>query len=172
MIEDKINKLVDHVIKPNPEMDGMPMCPFARAGIDRGEVDFVKQGKDTLIFAEQYIKDFPTGKTLVLCVTDSTDFTQQQLEDFCSKWQPTAIEKNLYLYPSHPDDAAGHLAGLTHGNPGLAMILIQTLSDLNQKAKWLHNKTNYYSYWNQDYYNRIVGERLKHDKNDTESNRD
>ena len=114
MIEDKINKLVDHVIKPNPEMDGMPMCPFARAGIDRGEVDFVKQGKDTLIFAEQYIKDFPTGKTLVLCVTDSTDFTQQQLEDFCSKWQPTAIEKNLYLYPSHPDDAAGHLAGLTH----------------------------------------------------------
>ena len=172
MIEDKINKLVDHVTKPNPEMDGMPMCPFARVGLDRGEVDFVKQGKDTLIFAEQYIKDFPPGKTLVLCVTDSTDFTQKQLEDFCSKWQPIAIEKNLYLYPSHPDDSAGHIAGLTHGNPGLAMILIQTLSDLNQKAKWLHNKTNYYSYWNKGYYNRIVGERLKHDKNDTESNRD
>ena len=172
MIEEKINKLIDHVTKPNPEMGDMPMCPFARVGLDRGEVDFVKQGKDTLIVAEKYIKDFPTGKTLVLCVTDSKDFTQKQLEDFCSKWQSFAIEKNLYLYPSHPDDSAGYIAGLTHGNSGLAMILIQTLSDLNQKAKWLHNKTNYYSYWDKGYYNRIVGERLKHDKNNTESNRD
>ena len=51
------------------------------------------------------------------------------------------------------------------------MILIQTLSDLNQKAKWLRNKTNYYSFWDNGYYDKIVGERLKHDKDNTKFNR-
>ena len=30
MIDKKLDQLVEHVSKPNPEMDGMPMCPFAK----------------------------------------------------------------------------------------------------------------------------------------------
>ena len=170
-IDKKLDELVEHVTKSNPEMGGMPMCPFARIGLDKGEVEFVKHGKNTLVVAEGYIKNYPPHKKLVLCVTDSKEFTSKQLDEFCEKWQDFAIEQDLYLYPSHPDDSEGYIAGLTHGNPGLAMILIQTLSDLNQKATWLQNKTNYYSYWDKGYYDRIVGERLKYDKDLTKPNR-
>ena len=170
-IDKKIDRLVEHVTKLNPEMGGMPMCPFARIGLDKGEVEFIKEGKNTLVFALKYIKDMPEGKTLVVCATDAKDFTQKQLEDFCEEWQDFAIERDLYLYPWHPDDTDGQIAGLPHGNPDLAMILVQTFSDLNQKAAWLHNKTNYYSYWKKDYYDKIVGERLKHDKDLTKPNR-
>ena len=171
MIDKKLDQLVEHVSKPNPEMDGMPMCPFAKVGMERNEVEFVKHGKNTLIVAEGYIKNFPPHRKLVLCVTDAKDFTSEQLDKFCATWQPFAIEQDLYLYPSRPSDSEGHIAGLTHGNPGLAMILIQTLSDLNEKAKWLHDKTNYYTFWEQGYYDKIVGERLKHDKDSTKFNR-
>ena len=92
-IDKKLDELVEHVTKLNPEMGGMPMCPFARIGLDKGEVEFIKEGKNTLVFALKYIKDMPKGKTLVVCATDAKDFTQKQLEDFCEEWQDFAIER-------------------------------------------------------------------------------
>ena len=168
-LERKWHDMKDHVTKTRKELNGMPICPFAGAGFAKNEiaVHWVKQ--DMFDKANEVIKNYPTDKKLVVCIGDPKNYTLEQLEQWENQNQSKAVEKNLYIFSSYMSEEKqkstgaeqGPVVGLDSGNQGLAIILIQTLDDLNKKSKWLHKHTKYYENWDKKYYDAIVKRRYR-----------
>ena len=166
-LEKKWQDMKDHVTKPRPELDGMAICPFAKMGFKRNEIDVVWTKGDLFEQANSKMKNYPKGKQLVMLMADPKDYTLEQLEQWENDNQKNAVEKDLYIYTSYKSEDKqksvgtenGPVAGLGSGNKGLAIIQLQVLSDLNEKSEWIHQNTKYYDKWNKKYYDGIVKRR-------------
>ena len=176
-LEKKWKDMVDHVTKPRPELNGMAICPFAKMGFRRNEVEVRWVKKDMFKIADDFIKNYPKDKQLVLCIGDPKDYSLTELEEWENDNQPTAVADDLYIYTSYKsEEKQGSVGvekntdklipGLGSGNKGLAIIQIQVLSDLNEKSEWIHRSTKYYDNWDKRYYDAIVKRRYHDSKYD------
>ncbi len=171
-LEKKWQDMKDHVTKSRPELDGMAICPFAKMGFKRNEVEVHWVGKDMFKIAKQTIENYPEEKQLVLCIGDPKDYSLEQLEQWENDNQQSAVLNDLYIYTSYKsEEKQGSVGvekntdklipGLGSGNKGLAIIQIQGLSDLNEKSEWVHQNTKYYDKWDKKYYDAIVKRRYR-----------
>jgi hypothetical protein len=178
-LEKKWEDMKDHVTKPRPELEGMAICPFAKMGFRRNEVEVKWVKKDMFNIANDTIENYPEGKQLVLCIGDPKDYTLEQLEQWENDKQPTAVANDLYIYTSYKsEEKQGSVGvekntdklipGLGSGNKGLAIIQIQGLADLNEKSEWVHRSTKYYDNWDKRYYDAIVKRRYRDSNYDSE----
>jgi len=168
-LENKWNDMKDHVTKPREELGGMAICPFAKMGFKRNEVDVRWVKKDMFKIAKEALNNYPKGKQLVLCIGDPADYSLEQLDQFERENQVEAVKNDLYIYTSYETSKKqesvsvkkGPVAGFGSGNKGLAIIQIQSLSDLNEKSEWIHENTDYYDKWDKGYYDIIVKKRYR-----------
>ena len=84
-------------------------------------------------------------------------FTKEWLSSFCGKHKDKAKSRDLWLFWDHPDQI-NKIGDIETNNKEYGVILIQPLKELNKYSDKL-KKSNYYDYWDEDYYNAIVKSR-------------
>ena len=149
--------IVNFVEVPHPSLGGWAPCPYARkARLDR---DFeVKLGLAPIHDLVQISKKGLEGKSVVIFAYDSTDISYTELSyaiDVCN--QEFLLPNNLLALEDHPDDPE-IVNGVIMNNGTYALALVQSLSDLNQKAKLIAQK-GFYDTWPEEYLTAVFQHR-------------
>jgi hypothetical protein len=141
----------------NPALGNWPPCPYARkARLDR---DFeVRLGLAPIHDLTQVSRKGLEGKSVVIFAYDPTDISYTELSyaiDVCN--QEFLLPNNLLALEDHPDDPEV-VNGVVMNNGTYALALVQSLSDLNQKAKLIAQK-GFYDTWPEEYLTAVFQHR-------------
>ena len=141
--------IVNFVEVPHPALGGWAPCPYARkARLDR---DFdVRLGLAPMHDLIKISKEGLGGKSVVIIVYDPVLHTYK---DFSSALhvanEQFLLPNNLLALEDHPADPE-MVNGVTMNQGTYALALVQSLSDLNEKAK-LVAKKGFYKEWPEEY---------------------
>ena len=141
--------IVDFVEVPHPVLGGWAPCPYARkARLDR---DFdVRLGLAPIHDLTQVSRKGLEGKSVVIFAYDPKDVSYTELSyaiDVCNK--EFLLPNNLLSLEDHPDDPEV-VNGVCMNNGTYALALVQSLSDLNEKAQLVARK-GFYDTWPEEY---------------------
>jgi hypothetical protein len=148
-----IKDYIDYISLKRDELGGHAICPFAKSFLNK-----IKIIQSTNFMADAF--DCIQNKThpmLYLIYGSSKQFDKKWLEEFCNDHQQFAKTKDLWLIWDHPDQI-NKINGIKTNNKEYAILMIQKLSELNEYSNKLRN-TNYYDFWDKEYYDKIVGDR-------------
>ena len=148
--------LVDFVEVPHPALGDWAPCPYARkARIDR---DFeIRLGSD---LGSDLAELSRTGvsKGVVIVVYEGHRYTAAQfnktIDDLNEQF---LVRHDLLALADHPNDPE-IVNGVCMNQGTYALALVQTLSDLNQKAKLVARK-GFYDAWPKDYLKLLFAHR-------------
>jgi len=141
--------IVDFVEVPHPALGGWAPCPYARrARLDR---DFeVRVGLAPMHDLIKLSKDGLGGKSVVIIAYDPA---VHSYEDFSSALDVANKEfllpNNLLALEDHPADPE-IVNGVTMNQGTYALALVQSLTDLNEKAQLVARK-GFYDSWPEEY---------------------
>jgi hypothetical protein len=141
--------IVNFVEVPHPALGGWAPCPYARkARLDR---DFeVKLGLAPIHDLVQISKKGLEGKSVVIFAYDPKDISYTELSyaiDVCNR--EFLLPNNLLALEDHPDDPEV-VNGVVMNNGTYALALVQSLSDLDEKAQLVARK-GFYDTWPEEY---------------------
>ena len=148
-----IKDYIEYVSLKRKELGGHAICPFAKSFLDKTEII---ESKNFMKDAFECIQN-ESHPILYLIYGDAKQFDKKWLEDFCDDHQQFAKMKDLWLIWDHPDQI-NKINGIKTNNDKYAILFIQGLSELNKYSDSLA-KTNYYSFWDKDYYKKITEDR-------------
>jgi len=151
MIEDYIK----YISLKRKELGGHAICPFAKRFLDK---TVIIESKDLQADAIKCLEsqDRPMLWMIYGC---PNKFNKGWLESFCEKHKEKAKSKDLWLIWDHPDQV-NKIGDVETNNKEHGILLIQPLTELNEYSDKLKN-TNYYDFWQKDYYKSIVEDRKK-----------
>ena len=141
--------IVNFVEVPHPSLGGWAPCPYARkARLDR---DFdVRLGLAPMHDLIRISKEGLGGKSVVIIVYDPA---VHAYEDFSSALnianKEFLLPNNLLALEDHPADPE-IVNGLSMNQGTYALALVQSLSDLNEKAQLVARK-GFYNTWPDEY---------------------
>lgn len=133
---------------PHPALGGWAPCPYARkARLDR---DFEVRVGVNPYFDLKVVSQTSIAKSVVIFVYDSTCYSYEQFHVMLeSANQEFLLGKDLLALEDHP--AAPEIVNGVSMNQGTyALALVQSLSDLNQRARAIASK-GFYATWPEDY---------------------
>jgi hypothetical protein len=149
-----VKKDIEHWIEtfvevPHPSLGGWAPCPYARKA--RLDQDFdVRQGLAPIHDLIKVSRHGLGGKSVVIFAYDPQDLSYNELShavDTCN--QQFLVPNNLLALEDHPDDPEV-VNGVVMNNGTYALALIQSLSDLNEKAELVARK-GFYDTWPEEY---------------------
>jgi hypothetical protein len=134
---------------PHPALGGWAPCPYARkARLDRDYT--VRVGVNPYFDLLNVARDGLGGRSVVILVYDPNEFFYAQFaSDIRAANQEVLLAQDLLALgdlPGDPDIVNG--VSMNHGTYALA--LIQSLSDLDQKAQAIASK-GFYATWPEEY---------------------
>ena len=165
MIKDDIRSWSREVLEvPNPELNGLPACPYAKQAWKQNKVNVIET--DSLV--ETVVKEadwFDNTYDLVIVASykfPSIDFFDVYIEYF----NDTYSENDLHIMGFHPDYGAedADLDFLYNNNwessveDEYAMMFIQSLSKVDDASLQLE-KMGYYNVYPEEEYKALVLER-------------
>jgi hypothetical protein len=142
---------------PHPALGGWAPCPYARkARLDR---DFeVRLGLAPIHDLIKISKEGLSGKSVVIIVYDPV---AHAYEEFSSALnianKEFLLPNNLLALEDHPADLE-IVNGVSMNQGTYALALVQSLSDLNEKAQLVANK-GFYNTWPEEYLTAIFRHR-------------
>jgi len=141
--------IMNFVEVPHANLGGWAPCPYARkARIDQ---DFdVRLGLAPIHDLTQISRRGLAGKSVIIFVYDPKDIPHDELShavDICNR--EFLVPRNLLALEDHPDDAEV-VNGVVMNNGTYALALIQSLTDLNEKAQLVGRK-GFYDTWPEEY---------------------
>jgi hypothetical protein len=148
-----IHKWIQKVSKNRPELGGFAICPYASSSktliVETSLDDIVpKSGYDVIIFI---VEDF-------------------WRPDHVENWVTVYNEKfPYYKFFSDLSSRDTFINGVKTNNEKFNLILCQSKIKLNKIRKQLA-KTEYYTYWTEDYLKEILGKDYKYIEKNTEEN--
>jgi len=150
--------IADFVEVPHPSLGGWAPCPYARkARLDR---DFdVRLGLAPMHDLIQISRKGLEGKSVVIFAYDPKDTLYSELSyavDVCNR--EFLLPNNLLSLEDHPDDPEV-VNGVAMNNGTYALALVQSLSDLNEKAQLVARK-GFYDTWPEDYLQALFKHRI------------
>ena len=148
-----INDYIDYISLKRDELGGHAICPFAKSFLDKIEII---QSEDFWVDAIECM-DNKKHPMLYLIYGDKQKYDVSWLEWFCNIHEEYSAHKGLWLIWDHPDQI-NKINEVETNNKEYAILLIQPLKELNKYSNKLH-KTNYYSFWDKKYYDKIVKNR-------------
>jgi len=134
---------------PHPALGGWAPCPYARkARLDR---DFtVRVGINPYFDLLNVARDGLGGKSVLILAYDPNEFFYAQFSsDICAANQEVLLTRDLLALEDHPGDPEV-VNGVSMNQGTYALALVQSLSDLNQKARAMANK-GFYDTWPPEY---------------------
>jgi hypothetical protein len=140
--------LVDFVEVKNPALGGWPPCPYARKA--RLERDFeVRLGKDLGSDLAEISRN-GINKSVVIVVYEGHHYAANQFNTTINNLnEQFLVRNNLLALADHPDDSE-MVNGVCMNQGTYALALVQSLSDLNDKAKVMGAK-GFYDTWPEEY---------------------
>lgn len=141
--------LVDFVEVPHPALGGWAPCPYARKA--RLDQDYeVKLGLAPIHDLIQVSQKGLEGKSVIIFAYDPTDISYTELSyaiNACNR--EFLLPNNLLSLEDHPDDPE-IVNGVSMNQGTYALALVQSLSDLNEKAQLMASK-GFYATWPEEY---------------------
>jgi hypothetical protein len=141
--------IVDFVEVPHPALGGWAPCPYARKA--RLDQDFtVRVGVNPYFDLLNVAKDGLGGKSVLIIAYNPDEFFYSQFtSDIKAANEEALIQNNLLALEDHPGDPE-IVNGVSMNQGTYALALVQSLSDLNEKAQ-LVAKKGFYDTWPEDY---------------------
>ena len=143
MLKINIDNWLDKISKPQKNIGGYSICPFA------------KKAKYKISSADlnKIIINFPHGYDLIIFVSDTEEkytpkILQKITDDLNSKYK-----KFIFLYNSKSEKT--YINNVRTDNDKYDMIFCQPKEELN-KARDFLSKTSYYEFWGKSYLNKIL----------------
>jgi len=141
--------IVDFVEVPHPALGGWAPCPYARKA--RLDQDFeVKLGLAPIHDLVQISKKCLGGKSVVIIAYDPAEYSYEEFSralDIANR--EFLLPNNLLALEDHPADPE-IVNGVVMNNGTYALALVQSLSDLNEKAQLVARK-GFYATWPEEY---------------------
>lgn len=133
----------------NPALGNWPPCPYARKA--RLEKDFtIRTGLNPYFDLKNVAKDGLGGKSVLILVYDPKEFPYRQFSsDLEAANEEALLPNDLLALEDHPEDSE-IVNGVCMNQGTYALALVQSLSDLNEKAQ-LMAKKGFYDTWPEDY---------------------
>ena len=141
--------IVNFVEVPHPALGGWAPCPYARKA--RLDQDYtVRVGVNPYFDLLNVARDGLGGKSVVIMAYDPDEFFYAQFtSDVRAANQEVLLTRNLLALEDHPGDPE-IVNGVSMNQGTYALALIQSLSDLNEKAVSMAKK-GFYATWPEDY---------------------
>ncbi len=148
-IKNDIRQWAEYVGLPQKQLGGLSLCPFARAHLNSYDVTIVQNLNEIHVPTN----DFELVIFVILAPVDVN-----ALHDFCN--QLGKENQNYVFLPDHKDKHT-FINGVQTNNGKHNLVLCQPFEKLNLAREKL-KKTLYYSYWDKDYLNEILGTDNEH----------
>ena len=140
--------------KPNKDLGGKPVCPFAKKTREDNKLRIVeiKESKDFLNKVVDECKSFGINDVVIVACNDMT-ITSDELSDYVHALNKVFVRDDVYLIASYPDDEVIGFLESEEFEPDndLYMVLIQSYQKLEDGSSSL-SKTDYYEHWSDEYY--------------------
>jgi hypothetical protein len=149
--------IIDFVEVKSPALGGWPPCPYARKA--RLERDYdVRLGLMPMHDLVEISRKGLGRKSVVVIVYEPDDITHDELAWAISTANERfLLPKDLLALEDHPADPE-IVNGVTMNHGKYALALVQSLSDLNAKAKIMANK-GFYDSWPEEYLEQLFQHR-------------
>jgi hypothetical protein len=134
---------------PHPALGGWAPCPYARkARLDREYA--VRIGVNPYFDLLNVARDGLGGKSVLILAYDPNEFFYAQFtSDIRAANQEVLVTRDLLALEDHPSDPEV-VNGVSMNQGTYALALVQSLSDLDQKAQGIAGK-GFYNTWPEDY---------------------
>lgn len=141
--------IVNFVEVKNPALGNWPPCPYARKA--RLDCDFeVRIGLAPMHDLIQISKHGLGGKSVVIIAYDRTAYTHKEFnQELDTANREFLLPNDLLALEDHPDDVE-LVNGVVMNQGTYTLALVQSLSDLNAKAKIMAAK-GFYDSWPEEY---------------------
>jgi hypothetical protein len=149
--------IVNFVEVPHPALGGFPPCPYARKARLNNSYD-VQLGTDLLEDLSTVASNGLGGKEVLVLVYNRTQYTHEEFANTLDQAnQQILLPHDFLALEDHPDDLE-IVNGVCMNQGTYALALIQSLSDLNDKAG-LMAKKGFYDAWPEDYLQMLFANR-------------
>jgi hypothetical protein len=134
---------------PHPALGGWAPCPYARkARMDRDYT--IRIGVNPYFDLLNVARDGLGGKSVVILAYDPDEFFYAQFtSDVRAANQEVLVARDLLALEDHPGDPE-IVNGVSMNHGTYALALVQSLSELNQKAQTIASK-GFYKTWPENY---------------------
>jgi len=141
--------IVNFVEVPHPALGGFPPCPYARSARLKQSYE-VYLGTDPYYDLMNRAKYGMGNKEVIVYVYDPKEWSHELLSSSIdSANREHLLCKDILALEDHPDDVE-LVNGVCMNQGTYAMALVQSLSDLDAKAK-LVAKKGFYDSWPEEY---------------------
>lgn len=147
--QDIANWIENFVEVSNPNLDGWPPCPYARSARLKNSYDVII-GVDPYFDLKNRSRWGMNNKEVIIYVYDASEWNHSQFAaSITSANEEYLVRNDLIALEDHPDDKE-IVNGVCMNQGTYAMALVQSLSDLNSKAKIIAQR-GFYNNWPEDY---------------------
>jgi hypothetical protein len=141
--------IVEFLEIPHPALGGFPPCPYARSARLKKSYE-IYIGADPYYDLKNRARYGMGNKEVVIYVYDPMEWNHDM---FASSIEAANTEfllpADILALEDHPDDVE-NVNGVIMNQGKYAMVLVQSLSDLNTKAKLVARK-GFYDTWSEEY---------------------
>jgi hypothetical protein len=150
--------IVDFVEVPHPALGGWAPCPYARkARLDRDFI--VRVGVNPYFDLLNVARDGLGGRSVLILAYDPNEFFYSQFtSDIKAANEEVLLRNDLLALEDHPGDQE-IVNGVCMNQGTYALALVQSLSDLNEKAQ-LVAKKGFYATWPEEYLQALFTHRI------------
>ena len=148
--------ILDVLSKPEPLLNNLPVCPYARAALLDNKIKFQRSNNYVQDIDNVFNSWNPEIDVVILVCDDNIDGTKfsQDVKEINKKY----VSLGFGCLEDHVD-IPEMLDNVTFNNGKYNLILCQPLDTLNKAAKILESK-GYYKNWKKDYYDEVVSWRF------------
>lgn len=141
--------IINFVEVPHPALGNFPPCPYARSSRLKNSYE-VYLGSDPYYDLKNRSRRGMGSKEVVIYAYDPTEWSHELFSySIDAANQEFLLHNDILALEDHPDDVE-NVNGVIMNQGKYALALVQSLSDLNVKAKLMARK-GFYDSWPKDY---------------------
>lgn len=162
MVLEQVKQDIEHWIEnfvevPHPALGGWPPCPYARRSRLNNTYE-VQLGKNPYEDLRNISQHGLGDREVIIIAYDSAAIGHEEFADALNRAnQEFLLPNDILVLEDHPADPE-IVNGVSMNQGTYALALVQSLSDLNAKAK-LVAKNGFYHSWPEDYLQQLFQHR-------------
>ena len=152
MIEEKLKRWFDELTIPRPELNNMPICPFAKSVIKLQEYTIEEADLDSIAFQVSNA-NVQVYKVCIFYLPNYELYEKEALEAKTKLLNRTFRSSNKVVLDNDPRSPFV-INNITTNFPDCYIWVVQDLADLLSKSNSL-KLTNYYNCWTEEQLNGL-----------------